>query len=202
MNAGLLLATVHALTQAPDSDLVRIAARLPGTYDTFAQAAADSAAGAAYRHVRAVLRIAPVVVHGADGPAFYLEQALAGEPPYRQRVIVFAVRDGVVENALYRLREPATFVGFDGQRTLRRDELDREMGCDARWFARPDGSYAGNAGTTTHCASTLRGATHVVSAFVLTDSTFTTLDQGLDDAGAVRWGPPVGVEGHRFVRRP
>lgn len=204
MNGALLLAAVWSLAQAPDSDLVRIAAWLPGTYDTFAQAAADSVAGAAYRHVRAVLRITPVVVDGvpADSRAFYLEQALAGEAPYRQRVIVLSAREGTVENALYRPREPATLVGFTGQRTLRVDELQRELGCDARWRRMPDGTYAGTAGTTTHCPSTLRGATHVESAFALAPTTFTTLDQGLDDAGVVKWGPPRGVEGHRFVRRP
>lgn len=194
------------LTQAPDSNLTLVARWLPGTYDTFAQAAADDSSGAAYRHVRAVLRVMPVAIEGLpdDARAFYLEQALAGQEaaPYRQRLIVLRTRDGVLMNELYRVTNAAALVGFDGRRALAMSAMEREPGCDAVWQRASAGAFTGAAGVAARCPSTLRGATHAVTHFALTSGTFTTLDQGVDDAGVVHWGPPNGVVGHVFVKRP
>lgn len=202
VTAGLILS---ALAQAPDTSLGAIAGWLPGTYDTFAQAAADDSLGAAYRHVRAVLAVAPLTLQGipSGSRAFYLEQALAGHEsePYRQRVIVLMRRDGAVVNELYRLRNPREVTGFDGRRSLRLLDLEREPGCDAYWERESAEAFRGTAGASGRCASALQGATHAVSSFRLTAGTFTTLDQGLDDTGAVRWGPPPGEQGYVFVKR-
>ncbi len=155
--------------------------------------------------MRAVLRITPVALGGnpQGAVAFYLEQALAGSEgaPYRQRVIVLQRTDGAIINALYRLRTPQAFIGFAGRAPLTVADLERDPGCDASWTVRADSVARGSAGTAGRCASTLRGATHVVSEFALTADSFTTLDQGLDDAGSVRWGPPAGEIGHVFVKR-
>lgn len=207
MSWPLALALLCSL-QVPstDADLARIARWLPGTYDTFAQAAADSARGTTYRHVRAVLTITPVELRGAPGAAkaFYLQQSLAGQEhaPYRQRVIVLRRVDGAIRNELYRVKDPPAFLDFDGRRAIDPVELAREFGCDAQWTRASDDAYRGVAGREGRCPSTLRGATHTVSAFELTRDRFTTLDQGLDDAGSVRWGPPTGETGHIFARRP
>jgi hypothetical protein len=201
--AAMLLAA--SLAFSPVDDLSRIAAWLPGTYDTFAQAAADDSSAAKYRHVRAVLVITPVSLDGIprDARAFYLEQSLAGQEgaPYRQRVIVLIRRDGATINELYRLVNPRPLVGFDGRRPLAMQDLQREPGCDARWERASELAFRGEAGAAGHCPSSLSGATHVISKFELTPDAFTTLDQGLDESGAVRWGPPAGVRGHIFVKR-
>lgn len=210
MSAAVTLTVcLSLLVQAPDSDVAVVSRWLPGTYDTFAQAAAADSSGAAYRHVRAVLRIVRLTIDdGADdaagAPAFYLEQALAGQEgaPYRQRVIVLRWRDGALMNELHRLRDPSAFVGFDGGRSVRPEDLVREPGCDASWQRVSAHAFRGSAGGAGECRSTLRGATHVRSSFELTRHGFVTLDQGLDDAGAVRWGPPIGETGYRFVKRP
>lgn len=206
MNVGGVIGAMMALVaQSPDTSLATLSRWLPGRYDTFAQATADSVQGTAYRHVRAVLAIVPVTITAleADARAFYLEQALDGQQaaPYRQRVIIVRVRNGVVSNELYRLASAADFVGFAGGRPLTMQELQRESGCDAQWERISAQAFRGVAGAAGQCASTLRGATHVESHFELRDGLFVTLDQGRDAAGAVRWGPPDGVEGHRFVRR-
>lgn len=193
------------MAQTPERDLSTIAEWLPGTYDTFAQASADAASNSVYKHVGAVLTITPITVDGiaAGARAFYIEQALAGKEaePYRQRVIVLKAVDGAVSNELHRVKNPSALIHFDGRKTLALAALERESGCDARWTRESDATFAGSAGTTTRCPSTLRGATHAVSAFILTSNMFTTLDQGLDEAGTVRWGPPQGERGHVFVKR-
>jgi hypothetical protein len=207
VNGSLALAGLLCLlAQAPDREMNRLARWLPGSYDTFAQATADSARGAAYRHVRAVLRIIPIAIQGMSGEtrAYYLEQALDGQEnaPYRQRVIVLRRIDGDIVSELYRVRDPAAFLAFDGRRVIEPTTLNREFGCDAKWMRVSDETYRGFVGREGRCPSTLRGATHTVSSFELTSQRFTTLDQGLDDAGVVRWGPPTGELGHIFVKRP
>lgn len=200
-----LAVLVSLAAQGPDQELAAIAAWLPGTYDTFAQAAADESGGTAYRHVRAVLRITPITLAGsAPGTrAFYLEQALADNEraPYRQRVIVVRRLDGALMNELYRLKQPQPWIGFDGRATISTSDLEREPGCDAYWTRASETAFRGSAGIRGRCPSTLRGASHAVSSFVLTEDKFTTLDQGIDDAGAVQWGPPAGDPGHIFVKR-
>jgi len=47
----------------------------------------------------------------------------------------------------------------------------------------------------------LRGATHTVSNTEITPAQITNLDQGFDDAGVHKWGPPPGVIGHIFIKR-
>ncbi len=202
----LAAALCLALRAAPDAELTTIAAWLPGTFDTFAQAAADESSGATYQHVRAVLTITPVALTTSEPEAFafYLEQALEGQEraPYRQRVIVLRRRNGAIINELYRPRDARSLVGFRGVTPLSLDDFDRETGCDASWERASDSTFRGSAGVRDRCASTLRGATHARSTFALSRDVFVTLDQGLDDGGGVRWGPPLGVQGHVFVKRP
>jgi hypothetical protein len=62
--------------------------------------------------------------------------------------------------------------------------------------------YKASAGAGRSCHTSLRGATYVISYADLTPRTLTTLDEGFDDAGAHRWGPPPGVIGHIFRKQP
>jgi hypothetical protein len=195
--------------RAEDADLVRVATWMAGEFDTFAQVASDEAAGAAYKHVRAVLRVVPVTLAGLSeaGRAFYLEQALAEaeDKPYRQRIVLVTRRAGRLVNRLYRLKRPEALVGAwrDPSRlaALAADELELDEGCDLVWTRADDGRFDGVAGAAGSCRTAVRGATHVVSRVELTAEAITSLDQGQDDAGAHKWGPPPGTPGHVFVRR-
>jgi hypothetical protein len=195
---------------AGDAELERAAAWMAGEFDTFAQVARDEAAGTAYRHVRAVLRVVPVTVDGLSGGgrAFYLEQALAEseDKPYRQRVVLLTRLDGRLVNRLYRLKRPEAFVGAWREpkrlEALVPAELELDEGCDLLWTPAWPDRFAGVAGEGGTCRTQLRGATHVVSRVELRADGLTSLDQGFDDAGAHRWGPPPGTAGHAFVRRP
>jgi len=192
-----------------DADLARVAAWMAGEFDTFAQVARDAAAGAAYKHVGAVLRVVPVAGAGLPGPgqAFYLEQALAEseDKPYRQRVVLLTRLDGRLVNRLYRLKQPEAFVGAWREPArlagLAREELQLDEGCDLFWTRASDTRFTGVAGEAGTCRTALRGATHVTSKVELTADSITSLDQGFDDAGAHRWGPPPGAAGHAFSRR-
>lgn len=201
----LLLA---APARAGDDDLARVAEWMAGDFDTFAQVARDEAEGAAYRHVRAVLRVVPASVASLPGRVFYLEQALADaeDRPYRQRIVLLTRHDGRLVNRLYRMKRPEAYVGAwrDPKRldALGPAELDLDEGCDLVWTRAGDASFAGVAGEGRTCRTALRGATHVVSRVELTAGGITSLDQGFDDTGAHRWGPPPGAAGHVFARRP
>lgn len=175
---------------------------LPGRYSTAAHAAADEKAQTAHRHIRAVLNITPVSVEGLEAPApyqsYYLEQALAEAPdkPYRQRVIVLQKTEaGLWQNVDYRVDHPPVNGRFQ------MDQLRREPGCEVLWTRVDEHLFKGSAGQGKTCRSALRGATHVVSYSELTPSTLTSLDQGFDDTGAHKWGPPPGVIGHIFRKQ-
>jgi hypothetical protein len=182
---------------------------LPGHYDTFAHADADAARQTAYRHVKAELRIVrlPDTAPAARGGiAFYLEQALAGQTsqPYRQRLLVFE-SNGAGGATLwdYKISDPADLVGAPPEKLKSLDlaRLSREGGCEVVWVRADASLYKGSAGAGRSCKSTLRGATHVISYSELTATTLTSLDQGFDDGGAHKWGPPPGVIGHIFRKR-
>jgi hypothetical protein len=206
LGASLSLASAQRpASQAVDADLDTIAGWLPGIYDTFGQADADAAAGTAYRHVRAVLTIVPIALAGAPAAAraFYLEQALAEDiaKPYRQRVLVLKRAGGEIANEIYRITNAVSFVGATRLAALRWTDLVLEAGCEAHWTRASSIAFTGSAGANGACQTTVQGATHVVSTFELTPTTLTSLDRGLDDSGAQRFGPPEAVMGHVFRKR-
>ena len=203
-------APAAASPSAPaDPELEQVAAWMAGEFDTFAQVDRDEVSKAPYTHLRAVMRIVPVAICGLSetGRAFYVEQAAAvsEERPYRQRVYLLSRRDGRLVNRIYRIREPERLVGAWAEpgklaRPTAEDLLPDE-GCDLVWTAAGEGRYAGVAGEGGTCGNSLRGATHAVSRVEMTSRSITSLDQGYDEAGEHRWGPPPGAEGHVFARR-
>lgn len=192
-----------------DPDLEQVAAWMAGEFDTFAQVDGDEASKAPYTHLRAVMRIVPVTICGLSeaGRAFYVEQAAAvsEERPYRQRVYLLSRRDGRLVNRIYRIQAPERLVGAWAEPAklarLSVDQLLPDEGCDLVWTAAGDGRYAGVAGEGRTCRNSLRGATHALSRVEMTPRSITSLDQGFDDAGAHKWGPPPGAQGHVFARR-
>lgn len=196
-------------SQIPDefSDFVRW---LPGRYETLQQATLDEQRGSAYKHVKAVLKIQLIDAQALGFPAgqqaFYLEQALADQAaqPYRQRVLVLE-RTGTGTATLwdYRITDPKDLVGADAAalRSLTKERLSRQDGCEVTWVRADRELYKGSAGAGRSCHTTLRNATFVISYSDLTPQTLTSLDEGFDDTGAHRWGPPPGVIGHIFRKQ-
>jgi CpeT protein len=198
-------------TAATDSELERLASWMTGSFDTFAQVAADLATGTSYTHLRAVMHIVPADVTGLDAPPgsrlFYVEQAAAdaADKPYRQRVYLLARREGVLSNRIYRIANPADLVGAvthpELLARLTADRLTPEEGCDVIWTRVSDALYTGITGLNGSCKTTWRGADHAVSQVMLTPISITSLDQGFDADGKHVWGPRAGTVGHVFARR-
>lgn len=195
---------------APDAELDRIAAWMTGDFDTFSQVDEDEAAGRAYKHLRAVMHIAPHAIEGLTAPevrTFYVEQAAAGAEatPYRQRVYALTRRDGVPVNRIYKIKQPERFVGGHADpaklAALTLAEIDLEEGCDLVWTRMSDALYAGITGVGGTCRSTWRGGAYAVSQVQLTPWSVTSLDQGFDDRGEHKWGPKPGTIGHVFLKR-
>jgi hypothetical protein len=198
--------SIQADSKNPFADLL---GWLPGDYSTEAQASADQKNQAAYRHVHAQLRIVRLPKDNAisaEKPVFYLEQALAGQEaePYRQRILVFELLpSGQGRLNDFRITEPKDLVGASVEKlkTLSPERLTRQGGCEEIWEPVDAGLYKGTTGVNRACKTSLRGATHVINYAELTPRTLTSLDQGFDDSGAHKWGPPPGVIGHIFRKR-
>lgn len=201
---------VRAQNGKKDAELELLAGWMAGEFDTFAQVAADETAKTAYKHVRVVLRIVPVKIKGfhddGAGRTFYIEQAMADalDKPYRQGVYLLSRVDGKINNATYRIKDAAKFVGAFAKpamlKQLAADQLSPVEGCSVTFEKVSDAHYRGAMNEKT-CKSSIRGATWMASRGELTPSATITLDQGFDDAGNHKWGPPPGVIGHIFVRR-
>jgi len=205
---SLFLTAPATWAAPPDPEVVSLAAWMTGTFDTFAQVARDETEHITYQHVRAIMKLAPISVPelGA-GRALYLEQALAGseDKPYRQRVYFVTRQEGVLINRIYRLTGQERFLGGTADplrlTALTVDQLVPETGCDVAWARVREDLYAGTTGDQRTCKTSVRGATWVRSHIELTPSSITSLDQGFDDSGAQKWGPPDGTPGHTFLRR-
>jgi CpeT protein len=203
------VAKAQSVRLPKDKDLKKIAKWMTGTFDTFAQVEQDEAANAAYQHTRALVWVVPVEIKGfdANGIAFYVENqaANARNKPYRQRVYFLNRVNGKPVMQIYKIRNDSDFVNAyartDKFKNLTFDRLTRETGCDITFEKKSEKLYVGTAGEGRTCKSNLRGATYALSKTELSPNKWINLDQGFDDDGAHKWGPPPGTIGHIFLRR-
>jgi len=207
---ALWLTTSIAAAQgvSKDKDLRQLAEWMTGSFDTFAQVNADEEADAKYRHIRATLQVVPVNINGLnDALALYIENAAAETrtKPYRQRIYVLRKQNGSVIVEIHKISQPEDFTGARKNpklfQTLTMERLTHEKGCDMTFRKISSKLYKGSAGAEKTCQSTLRGATHTISNTEITPVQITNLDQGFDDAGVHKWGPPPDVIGHIFIKR-
>jgi hypothetical protein len=190
-----------------DRDLRLLAKWMTGSWDTFAQVDDDEEKDARYRHARAILHVLTVEVAGlGDGFALYVEnqQAEARTKPYRQRVYFLTRSGGVLTVRIFRISEPADLINAHKRpgsfARIERSRLTLEKGCDLR-FERSGRRFKGRLAEPVACSSSLRGATHTYSESEIGPDVWINLDQGFDDAGNHKWGPPPGTIGHMFRRR-
>jgi hypothetical protein len=173
-----------------------LAALLEGRFSSAAQAERDPD----YRDIR--LAMARIWRERPDGPWLYVEQAVTGAAPYRQRVYHLIGRaDGSVESAVYTLPDPAAFAGAQSDParfgTLAPEGLVPRTGCSVFLSRRADGKFEG--GTRgKECPSDLRGAAYATSEAVIGPAGMTSWDRGYDAAGAQVWGAEKG--GYEFLR--
>jgi catechol 2,3-dioxygenase-like lactoylglutathione lyase family enzyme len=209
----LLVLLCPARAQSPtDAEIEKLARWMTGVFDTFAQVARDEAANAPYKHVKAILKITPLNIAGMNDQGartLYIEQALAEaeDKPYRQGIYYLHRVNGVIINRNFKLIDNATeFIGAHRNpavlNKITKERLTPVNGCDITLTKINEERFSAIVGLHRTCKSTLRGATHMISQGEITPHYQVTLDQGFDDTGAHKWGPPPGTMGHLFMKRP
>lgn len=192
-----------------DKDLKDLKNFMTGSFDTFAQVERDEENDTKYRHIRALLHVIPIEIPEMNsGFTFYVENAAAEarNKPYRQRVYYLKRNDaGEIILQVFKISETEKLINAHKNKSvlanIKYDELTLEAGCDIVYKRIGKNLFKGSNGGSKDCKSSLRGATHTNSESEITPTTWTNLDQGFDDKGNHKWGPPPGVIGHIFVRR-
>lgn len=191
-----------------DKDLKTLGKWMTGSWDTFAQVDADEEADAKYRHVRALLHVSPVEIPELkSGLAFYVENQAAElrTKPYRQRVYFLSRIDGKITLQIYKISKIEDFVNAHKNLSLLQNltfnRLTKEEGCDLTYEKVGKNLYKGKTTGGKSCKSNLRGATWTYSESEISADKWINLDQGFDDTGNHKWGPPPGTVGHIFLRR-
>ena len=133
---------------------------------------------------------------------YYVEQAIAGDQPYRQRVYrVSEEGENRFVSEIFELPNPERFIGADGHDpvfdTFGPDQLIERAGCDVILMRDPDGHFRGST-EGSGCSSTYRGADYTVSVVDVGPEGLATLDQGYLQDGTKVWGAN---SPYRFDRR-
>ncbi|MBK8148605.1 MAG: chromophore lyase CpcT/CpeT [Acidobacteria bacterium] len=205
-----LVAAGPAIAQSAkiDKNLKQLGSWMTGSFDTFGQVDEDEEADAKYRHIRALLHVTPVdIPELRDGLAFYVEnqQAEARTKPYRQRVYFLTRIDGKITLRIFRISKPEDLINAHKRRealkSLSFDRLSPEVGCDLTYERAGKDLFKGRTTGGKACRSSLRGATYTYSESEIGPRRWINLDQGFDDAGNHKWGPPPGTIGHIFLKR-
>lgn len=190
-----------------DKELKSLGKLMVGSWDTFAQVEEDEANDTKYKHIRALMHVVPVEIPQLKmGLAYYVEnQDSANRPrPYRQRVYFLTRIDGKITLQIYKISQPEDLVNAHKNSSLLKkltfDRLSKEEGCDLV-YERKENIFKGKIIDAKSCKSTLRGAAYTYSESEISKDKWINLDQGFDEAGNHKWGPPPGTFGHIFRRR-
>lgn len=186
----------------------KLALWLTGRFDSKDQAARDSS----YREIS--LDVCEVT--SAFGPrSLYVEQAVIGAAPYRQRLYVVEAIDGNSARSLvYEFENPKAAVGLCGREkkpAFKAEDAVPRPGCyvEMHWVTdhfeghTPDHAWDGTKFVPNpdgeRCTSSLQGASYAASSVELRDDLLRSWDQGFDAQGKQVWGATKG--GYEFVRR-
>ena len=186
---------------ATEEIAAKLALWLTGRFDTKRQAAQDNT----YREIS--LDICEV---SSDlGPrSLYVEQAVIGAAPYRQRLYVVEPIDAKSARSLvYELENPKAAVGLcarEQKPSFSVADAVPRPGCfvEMHWVTdhfqghTPDASWDGAKFVSNpngeRCASSLQGASYAASAVELRADRLLSWDRGFDDKGKQVWGATKG----------
>ena len=145
------------------------------------------------------LRHVPIWVDRADGPWLYVEQALEGKAPYRQRIYHLVNVEGGVRSEIFTMPSAPEYAGANAERlsALTPDDLTPREGCAIELERIAKGHYRGST-VDDECTSTLAGATYATSEVDLRHRELVTWDRGYDADGNQVWGATAGP--YRFRR--
>lgn len=182
----------------PEAMESRLYRWLAGRYDSSKQAAADRS----YYAIDLTMCAVDAPQYGAR--TLYVEQAMSGRAPYRQRLYVVEPVAGVANAAksrVFEFNDPTKMVAFckSGKATLPEGVVaEAKAGCEVilTW---DEGRQAFTGGTTGKtCASTLNGASYTSSEVVLESARLVSWDRGFDANDQQVWGATKG--GYVFDR--
>lgn len=207
--AALLLAVgcdSEEPTDTGDTGAVEVESIAP-TYFRYLQGHFDSADQAAVNasYYAIELTMCPVEAPELGEMALYVEQAVAGDEPYRQRIYV--IEDGdqpdrQARSVMYELHYATPWSGFcDGESTatgvVTPEYVSKLEGCDVTvaW----DGERFTGSTVEGECLNDWGGATYATSEVMLADDRLESWDQGWDANGNYVWGATAGP--YEFIRR-
>lgn len=200
--------SLSVAAQKIDKDVRQLGQFMTGSFDTFAQVDRDEETDAKYRHIRALLHVTPFEIPELkNGLSFYVENAAAESrlKPYRQRVYFLTRENERITLKIYKINQPEDLINVCKKpsvlKNLTFERLTLEGGCNLIYEKVGENLYKGSNGDGKQCKSNLRGATYTHSESEISPNNWTNLDQGFDDAGVHKWGPPPGTIGHIFIKR-
>ena len=199
----MLLVVGGSLANAADSEVLRLAGWMLGSFDSRAQAEADKAMGTATPRPVVLLTVRPIEdpVDFGDAPYLYVETRIEGEvQPQKQRV--------------YRVRKVGKRIRLevftiDGQflaplaldprmlSSLNPGDLRKEEGCDLVLDASAD-AFAGSTAPRS-CKADRKGSAYVVSSLKVGRDGMVLLDREYDEKDVLTFGPADG-RGHELRR--
>jgi hypothetical protein len=187
-------------TSAPDQAVElahhRLARLLTGTFDSAAQAEEDP------RYFAISLLTCRVDAPDLGELVLYVEQAMMGGEPYRQRLYVVIADEPIVQNAhteIYTFLDPGSVVGLCDRpgASVAPQAAELREGCDVQMSWDGERMVGGTVGDG--CASELNGARYATSEVTLTEDWLDSWDRGFDASGTQVWGAQAGP--YRFDRR-
>jgi hypothetical protein len=175
----------------------QLAQWLEGRFDSSAQATRDR------RYFDVTLAVCSVSAPSVGATALYVEQAMRGRAPYRQRLyVISAGADGarIAESRVFEFVDPASVTGLcdrEGTATIEPEAVIERAGCTVTLVLEGDrfvGSTSGH-----ECLSTLMGASYATTQITLDAQRLESWDRGFDSAGRQVWGATAGP--YQFERR-
>lgn len=180
---------------APQGQLQRLAAWMTGSFSSAQQSQQDPTY---YNITLSMKRI--WANQKAGGYWLYVEQAVAGQQPYRQRVYRLEhAGPNSYASRVYLLATPqleAQAVGAWKQQnplaTLTEQDLQEKQGCAVYLSWQPDQQQFQGSTEPQQCATTYQGASYTTSEVAVTATRLTSWDRGFDTSGAQVWGATGG----------
>jgi hypothetical protein len=174
----------------PTQDIDKLYAWMSGHFSNQQQALKDSD----YFDVR--LHMVPIWKERSSGHYLYMEQALAEQRPYRQRVYnVIQKDDTTFECVVYAFKDPTKYIGEWEKPIplagLSPDSLIPLEGCKITLYKKGEIAFVG--GTTgTNCETDQRGTDYYTIDLTISKNQVIRWDRGYVRDGAQVWGPRQG----------
>lgn len=147
------------------------------------------------------LKACPIDVPDLGDVALYVEQALIGSAPYRQRIYILSSDETAetVRSTVYSIPNEQSFVGYcDAEEEWTISAADTELRDGCHVILEWDGSGFHGSSEDQSCESTMSGASYATSIVTTTPDLIKSWDRGWFANGEQAWGA---VDGPYLFRR-